>query len=203
MSDMYNYSGGVIDASWQTAPWNQDGETIPKETENQEGEISMTELPSEVNKDELTDLQEKIIRTAVRNPELSTSQIDGVVECGKHYSSNVLAEKVPSWYENTFKKMGKSVDRTRDDYRDKDTDVTSKSSAEILAEETGRDKEEFEPPEDIEYPHPEDLETVDESDTRHAHDYRDKPTESPKWKAYAVVALLSFIFGLLWGGRNE
>jgi hypothetical protein len=200
---MKNYSGNPIDLSWQTAPWNRDGETIKKETENQEGEITMTELPAEVDQDELTDLQEKIIRTAVRNPELSTSQIDEVVECGKHYSSNVLAEKVPDWYENAFKKMGKSVDRTRDDYRDKETDVSSKSSAEHLAEETGRDKEEFEPPEDIEYPEPEDLETVGESDTSHAHDYRSNTPETPEWKAYAIVALLSFILGLLWGGRNE
>lgn len=33
-----------------------------------------------------------------------------------------------------------------------------KTAAEYLADETGRPVEDFEPPEDIEYPHPEDLE---------------------------------------------
>jgi len=201
MTDTYNYSGGPIDLSWQTAPWNQDGETIEKPTENQEGTISMTELPSEVNKDELTDLQEKIIRTAVRNPELSTSQIDEIAECGKHYSSNILNEKVPEWYENTFKKTGKSTDTTRNDRKD-----DYKSSAEVLAEETGRDKEEFELDDDTEvpnYPHPSELESAPQSEQSHKHDYRDNTTDSPEWQSYAVVALLSFVFGLLWGGRDE
>jgi len=175
MSDMKNYSGNPIDLSWQTAPWQRDGETIEKETENQEGTLTMTELPAEVDEDELTELQEGIIRAAVRNPELSTTQLSEVVDCADSTPGNVLRQNVPEWYEVNFKGVGKSADHTRDDIKAKDTDVTSKSSAEILAEETGRDKEEFEPPEDIEYPEPEDLETVDESDTRHAHDYRDKP----------------------------
>jgi hypothetical protein len=111
--------------------------------------------------------------------------------------------------------MGKSVDRTRDDYRDKETDVSSKSSAELLAEETGRDKEEFEPPEDVDYPDPDELETEDPEkigQDEHIPDMADEETirypqsetaDSSEWKGYAVVALLSFVVGLLWGGRNE
>ena len=37
----------------------------------------------------------------------------------------------------------------------------SRPASEILAEQTGRDKSEFEPEEDIEMPAPEDLEEVD------------------------------------------
>jgi len=197
MSDKYDYTGGVIDASWQTAPWNRDGETIEKATENEEGKITMTELPEEVDVEELSENQEEIIRTAVRNVGLSCAQVEDIVGFSRSYVARVLRNEAPEWYENTFKENGKSTKKARDDY---------KTSAEVLAEETGRDKEEFELDDDTEvpnYPHPSELESVPNAERSHARDYRDNTTDAPDWKSYAVVALLSFVVGLLWGGRNE
>jgi len=189
-----NYSGGTIDVSWQTAPWNRDGETIPKETANEDGNITMTELPEEVNTEELSDMKEEIIRTAVRNIGFSCSQIDEAVGCSNGYSANTLREEVPQWYNTVFKQNGKSMDKTRND---------------LLEDE-------------YEYPEPEELESVEEeSDAYDAESIADDLTpdeplsertqsqsdspepDSSEWQSYAVVGLLSFMLGLLWGGRDE
>lgn len=180
--DTYDNHGGTIDASWQTAPWNRDGETIPKETENQEGNITMTELPEEVDADDLTDTQERIIRTAVRNPEFSTTDVERVADVSTGYSSLVLRDKCPNWYAEVFLTQGKSTDP-------------------------------IPTAEDADYPHPEELESVEDeteykrktipaTDSTEASDSSPEP-DSSEWQSYAVVALLSFVVGLLWGGRDE
>jgi len=168
-----NYSGGTIDVSWQTAPWNQDGETIPKETENQDGEISMTELPEEVDADNLTDAQERIIRTAVRNPDFSTTDVERVADVSTGYSSIVMRKECPNWYAEVFLTQGKSTDPTP------------------------RDEEQ--------YPHPEELESVPDKERSESRTWENatESDESTEWQSYAVVALLSFVVGLLWGGRDE
>jgi len=187
MSDMKNYSGNPIDLSWQTAPWQRDGETIEKETENQEGTLTMTELPSEVNKDELSDMQEQILRTAVRNIGFSSSQIDEAVGCSEGYAADTLRTYTPEWYDNVFKTNGKSTDKTRNDRLEDEYDYPEPDNLETKEpEEIGQDEHisDMADEESIRYP---------QTDT----------TESPEWKGYAVVALVGFILGLLWGGRNE
>lgn len=186
-----NYSGGTIDVSWQTAPWNQDGETIPKETENQEGDITMTELPEEVDADSLSDMQEEIIRTAVRNLGFSSAQLDEVADCSAGYAARTLRNEAPQWYNTVFKNNGKSTEKTRNDLLEDD--------------------------EDADYPHPEELESVAD-ETEDGTDYKRKTipaTDSTKtsnssaeadgseWQSYVVVGLLSFVLGLLVGGRND
>ena len=183
MNDMTNYSGNPIDASWKTAPWNGDGQTIEKGTQTETGELTMTELPDEVDEDELTETQEQIIRAAVRNPTYSAGQIAEMTGCTESYPSRVMNNKVPNWYENTFKTTGKSTQPIRNDRLPDDADYAETHTVEQ--------------PDDADYSEP-DNSTPTETATPGASESQDS-----NWQAYALVGCVCFIIGLLWGGRDD
>jgi len=68
MSDTRNYEGDPIDASWSTAPWNRDGETVEASDDNtEEHSMDTIEWPENATpKEELNDDQIAVIRKAAR-----------------------------------------------------------------------------------------------------------------------------------------
>jgi len=63
------YNGDPIDASWQTAPWNNDGETIDAHDSEGDGEIMTIDWPENAtDREDLNENQRRLITTAARYP---------------------------------------------------------------------------------------------------------------------------------------
>jgi len=108
---------GEIDAGF-TSYWNpeehgQMDKTVSGTTEEDKGEEKTVAIPKEVNLDDLTDLQEHIIRVAAKNPHLSSTDVADRVSCHHTYPRQFLQDKCQNWYENVFKKHGQSKNQGR------------------------------------------------------------------------------------------
>lgn len=96
------YSGEPIDASWQTPPWQNDGETLDAYDSEGEGEIMTVDWPENAtDPEELNDRQKKMILTAVNHPDVNSStqlvELSGL-DVSKHYPNYVLREFWPERY---------------------------------------------------------------------------------------------------------
>ena len=97
-----DYKGEPIDASWQTAPWNRDGETIEASDDNaHEGNMETIDWPENATpKEELNDDQIAVIKTAAKYPNINSSKKLTQMAIGskrsRQYASNTL---VRHWQE--------------------------------------------------------------------------------------------------------
>jgi len=94
------YSGELIDVSWQTPPWQNKGETLDAYDSEGDGEIMTVDWPeSATDPDELNDKQKKMILTAARYPDVDSPtqlvELSGL-DVAPSYPQNVLE---PHWPE--------------------------------------------------------------------------------------------------------
>ena len=103
MSDT-DYKGEPIDASWQTAPWNRDGETIEASDDDaHEGNMETIDWPENATpKEELNDDQIAVIKEAAKYPNINTptklTQIAVGDKRAYSYSSSVISTHWPERY---------------------------------------------------------------------------------------------------------
>jgi len=107
MNSSREYNGEPLDMSWNTPPWANDGETVGASDDNREtGKMTTTDWPEAATpKEELTDKQQRIIKTAVKYPYLEyagdlyeQSNLDEYVSRG--YVAPVLTDHWLEWFGN-------------------------------------------------------------------------------------------------------
>jgi len=124
---------GELDIGYSSY-WNSEehgtmSKTVSGTTEDDKGEQTIETIPKEVTIDDLTDLQERVIREAAKNPDLSTSDVAERAGCSVDYPKSTLRDKCPNWYENVFKERGnsKKLGRPRKDSTDSQEDSVEQS----------------------------------------------------------------------------
>jgi hypothetical protein len=96
------YDGEPLDMSWQTAPWNNDGETIEAYDSSGDGEIMTVDWPENAtDREMLNSNQQKIILTAAKYPDINNP--DDILErsgldMSDKYPNNVLRKHWPERY---------------------------------------------------------------------------------------------------------
>jgi len=103
MSGSREYNGDPIDASWSTAPWNRDGETIEASDDNTEEHTMATiEWPEGATpKENLNENQRVVIKKAARYRDMDSSRklTDlAAAEMSDSYAASVLASHWPERY---------------------------------------------------------------------------------------------------------
>lgn len=88
------YSGEPLDVSWQTPPWQNNGETLDAYDSEGDGEIMTIDWPENAtDPDELNDKQKKMILTAVNYPDIDSPtqlvELSGL-DVSPAYPQNVL-----------------------------------------------------------------------------------------------------------------
>jgi len=105
MNSSREYNGEPLDMSWNTPPWANDGETVEASDDNREtGKMTTTDWPEAATpKEELTDKQQRIIKTAVKYPYLEyagdlyeQSNLDEYVS--RAYVAPVLTDHWREWF---------------------------------------------------------------------------------------------------------
>lgn len=95
----HEYSGEPIDASWQTPPWQNDGETLDAYNSDGDGEIMTIDWPENAtDPEELNDKQRAMILTTVKYPNVdSPTQLVDLSGLDVHpsYPQNVLEAHWP------------------------------------------------------------------------------------------------------------
>ena len=96
------YSGEPLDVSWQTPPWQNNGETLDAYDSEGDGEIMTIDWPENAtDPDELNDKQKKMILTAVNYPDVDSPtqlvELSGL-DVSKAYPQNVLSTHWPDRY---------------------------------------------------------------------------------------------------------
>ena len=81
----------------------QMSETIAATSDDDLHSEETISLPNEVNTDNITDTQKKIIETAVMHPNSSTAKVSELADVSDSYVKNTLRDNCPEWYDNTFK----------------------------------------------------------------------------------------------------
>jgi len=112
-----SYKGDPVDMSWNTPPWKADGETVAASDDGEKGSMTTTDWPETATaKDELTDKQQRIIKTAAKYPYLDSawdlyqqSDLDEYVSDA--YPSQVLTQHWREW-------LGDNVSNTTDNNQD-------------------------------------------------------------------------------------
>jgi hypothetical protein len=112
------YSGDPIDMSWQTPPWQNDGETLDAYTSEGEGELTTDNWPENATDPEkLNDKQKKMILTAANHPDVNSPsklvELSGL-DVASNYP-NVIIKK--HWQERYW------ADGDREGLNDIDIDV--------------------------------------------------------------------------------
>jgi len=96
------YDGEPLDMSWQTAPWNNDGETIEVHDSNGDGKTMTIDWPENATPyDELNENQRQMIMTAARYPEVNSPQElleKSGLDLSEHYPNYVLRQHWPERY---------------------------------------------------------------------------------------------------------
>ena len=98
----HEYNGDPIDASWQTPPWQNKGETLDAYDSDGDGEIMTTDWPENAtDPEELNENQKKMILTAARYPSVNDREklleLSGL-DVSVHYANYVLREHWPERY---------------------------------------------------------------------------------------------------------
>lgn len=93
------YNGEPIDVSWQTPPWQNDGETLDAYDSEGDGKIMTIDWPENAtDPDELNDRQKKMILTAVNYPDVNSPtqlvELSGL-DVEPSYPQNVLEAHWP------------------------------------------------------------------------------------------------------------
>lgn len=125
---------GEIDARftsyWPPENTNIDmSETVDATPKEAQGTEEMELLPEEVDEDDLNDRQERLIKTAVLNQDKNTSEVAEQLDEPGGYVRTTLRNKVPEWYETTFKNESKYYSGKRN--------VVSDSEIESVVREHG------------------------------------------------------------------
>jgi len=77
---------------------------VPKQTsEDENGSIETTIWPEHIDPEDLAKKQRAVLEVALSNPTLTTDKVQERADVSPGYVSKVLRDKVPEWYENTFK----------------------------------------------------------------------------------------------------
>ena len=98
----HEYNGDPIDASWQTPPWQNKGETLDAYDSDGDGKIMTTEWPENAtDPEELNENQKKMILTAARYPSLNDREklveLSGL-DVSVHYPNYTLRTHWPERY---------------------------------------------------------------------------------------------------------
>jgi len=120
MSGSREYDGDPVDMSWDTAPWNNDGETIEASDDNaEEHNMDTIEWPENATpKEELNDDQIAVIKKAARYPTFENSRKLTRLACSDRsnaYAASVLANHWPERYWNDAKGHGKVKELTENE----------------------------------------------------------------------------------------
>jgi len=126
------YNGDPIDASWQTAPWNNDGETIDAHDSEGDGEIMTVDWPENAtDREDLNENQRQLITTAARYPSVNDPQelLDlGDIDMSYGYPQQTLINHWPERY------WGKTARSNSGEDADVDERETSKRAENNVAE---------------------------------------------------------------------
>lgn len=122
-----NKAKGELNMSWSS-------DLVDKQTTESENGNMETEIwPGHINPDELTDKQRNVLETALKNPTVTAEWIEEECNVSNGYVSRVLRDKVPEWYENTFKS---DVAKKRTAWASDDSKTESESEGMDTTEDT-------------------------------------------------------------------
>lgn len=117
----HEYNGDPIDASWQTPPWQNKGETLDAYDSDGDGEIMTTDWPENAtDPEELNENQKKMILTAARYPSVNDREklleLSGL-DLSVHHPNYTLREHWPERYWNEGSSEDSVNAETVDDIR--------------------------------------------------------------------------------------
>lgn len=130
MSGSREYDGDPVDDSWQTAPWNREGETIEASDDDaHEGNMETIDWPENAtSKEELNDDQITVIKAAAKYPDInSPSKLTRIAvgdKMSSGYSGNVLVRHWPEryWAGHEDARYSSNVTKGRDNAQKKLTE---------------------------------------------------------------------------------
>jgi len=142
-----SYDGEPLDLSWNDPPWKNEGETVEASDDNREaGKMTTTDWPEAATpEEELTDKQQRIIRTAAKYPHLKSpkklfvqSNLDEYVSHG--YPSQVLSQHWREWLQQENQspsRQRKWAKLSREDVKEMRVKILNEQTSGELAEEYG------------------------------------------------------------------